>query len=262
MGDFISKGHFYGAKMNLLMDYFVSLCMDELDFDFDVGDVGGFDLEDVNLSDFNLMDGYEEETRIIKPKLYALKRSQVMYDNAYRLAEDLPWEKCIRYDAVVSGNFIFGDFIEAFIKKNNAKVPRMTISTLSLSQDNVDSLVNLIVGGYVEELNLIVSAYFYSHERRSLIPYIYQELDRDNRFQLAVAGIHTKTCHFETAGGKKIVIHGSANLRSSGNIEQFTIEENGELYGFYDGIYNEIINRYATIRKPIRQKQLWDVIKK
>ena len=236
--------------------------MDELDFDFDIGDVGGFDLEDVNLSDFNLMDGYEEETRIMKPKLYALKRSQVMYDNACRLAEDLPWEKGIRYDVIVSGNFIFGDFIEAFIVKNNAKVPRMTISTLSLSQDNVDSLVNLIVGGYVEELNLIVSAYFYSHERGSLIPYIYQELDRDNRFQLAVAGIHTKTCHFETAGGKRIVIHGSANLRSSGNIEQFTIEENGELYGFYDEIYNEIINRYATIRKPIRKKQLWDVIKK
>lgn len=236
--------------------------MDELDFDFDIGDVGGFDLEDVNLSDFNLMDGYEEETRIMKPKLYALKRSQVMFDNACRLAEDLPWEKGIRYDVIVSGNFIFGDFIEAFIVKNNAKVPRMTISTLSLSQDNVDSLVNLIVGGYVEELNLIVSAYFYSHERGTLIPYIYQELDLDNRFQLAVAGIHTKTCHFETAGGKRIVIHGSANMRSSGNIEQFTIEENGELYEFYDGIYNEIINRYATIRKPIRQKQLWDVIKK
>lgn len=39
--------------------------MDELDFDFDFGDAGGFDLEDVNLSNFNLMDGYEEETRII-----------------------------------------------------------------------------------------------------------------------------------------------------------------------------------------------------
>lgn len=236
--------------------------MNELDFDFDIGDVGGFDLEDVNLSDFSLMDGQEEETRIIKPKLYALKNSQVMYDNAYRLADELPWEKGIRYDVIVSGNFIFGDFIEAFIKKNNAKVPRMTISTLSLSQENVDSLVNLIVGGYVDELNLIVSAYFYSHERGSLIPYIYQELDKDNKFQLAVAGIHTKTCHFQTAGGKKIVIHGSANMRSSGNIEQFTIEENVELYEFYDEIYKSIINRYSTIQKPIRQKQLWDVIKK
>ena len=235
--------------------------MDELDFDFDFGDAGGFDLEDVNLSDFNLMDGYEEETRIIKPTLRALKKSQVIYDNAYKLAEDIDFNGGGRYDVIVSGNFIFGDFIEAFIKKNNAKVPRMTISTLSVSQDNVDSLVNLIVGGYVDELNLIVSAYFYSHERNSLIPYIYQELDRDNKFQLAVAGIHTKTCHFETTGGKKIIIHGSADLRSSGNIEQFTIEDNAELYEFYDEIYNSIINRYATIKKAIRRKQLWDVIK-
>lgn len=66
--------------------------MDELDFDFDFGEVGGFDLEDVNLSDFNLMDGYEEETRIVKPTLRALKKSQVMYDNAYKLAEDVDFK--------------------------------------------------------------------------------------------------------------------------------------------------------------------------
>ena len=104
----------------------------------------------------------------------------------------------------------------------------MTISTLSLSQDNIDSLANLLDWGYIDELNLIVSAYWFSHERWSLVPYCYERLDKEDKFQLAVAGIHTKTCQFETLGGKRIVIHGSANLRSSG-------KEDGRYYIGFDG---------------------------
>lgn len=60
------------------------------------------------------------------------------------------------------------------------------------------------------------------------------------------------------AGGRKILIHGSANLRSSGNIEQFTAEENPELYDFYDENFTKILDTYATIRKPIRHTRLWE----
>lgn len=55
-------------------------------------------------------------------------------------------------------------------------------------------------------------------------------------------------------------MHGSANLRSNGNIEQFTIEENAELYDFYDGIFSKIEEAYHTIKKPVR-KQLYNTIK-
>ena len=52
-------------------------------------------------------------------------------------------------------------------------------------------------------------------------------------------------------------MHGSANLRSSGNIEQFTIEENPELYEFYEEKYSKIIEKYATINHSIRMKEAW-----
>lgn len=225
-----------------------------LSFDF-----GNMEIEEVNLSDFDVQLGYGEHTRYCKPKLFALKSSQILYRNAMALARDVDIRDNSRYDVVVGGDFIFGDFIEAFLKHWNVKCPKMTISTLSMSQDNIDSLENLIRGGYVDELNLIVSAYFYSHERRGLIPYMYE---LEDRFQLAVAGSHTKTCHFNTLGGRHVVIHGSANLRSSGNIEQFTIEENVELYNFYDEIFGEIIERYKTINKEIRGDQLWRTVTK
>lgn len=237
----------------------------EQSFEFEMPDFAvDFDLSDFDLSDFdNMSDQRKEETesRYQKPKLHRpLSQDNIKYDNAVKLARELRLEPGGRANVVVAGSFIFGDFIEAFIVEHNVQVQRMTITTLSMSQENVDSLANLINGGFVQELNLIVSHYFYSHERHALIPYIYQTLDIDNRFQLAVAGTHTKTCIFDTLGGKKIVIHGSANLRSSNNVEQFTIEDNPEMFEFYQEYQDRIIDKYKTINKPVRVKPLWDLI--
>lgn len=219
----------------------------------------------LDLDCFDAMDCFdsapEEGNRYIRPKLKPFKESRIIYEHAVELAEAIEIDTGVRYDAVVSGNFIFGDFIEAFMVRNNCKAVRMDITSLSLGQENIDSLHTLLDKGYVDSLNLIVSAYFYAHEAHRLIPYIYGRLDIDNRFQLAVAGTHMKTCLIETLGGKKVIIHGSANLRSSANIEQFTIEENPELYMFYCEIDNNILSTYSTINKEIRGEQLFSAIR-
>lgn len=230
--------------------------IDSLDF---LGDIGNIEIPDINLDlfDFDPDEVADVDNRYVKPKLVPMKQEQVLYDNAVKLAREIKITAGSRYDCLVSGSFIFGDFIEAFMTLNNAKAVGMTITTLSLSQENIDSLHTLLVNGYIERLNMIVSDYFYSHERHALIPYMYRQLDIDNRFQLAVAFVHTKTVHFETLGGKKIVIHGSANLRTSGNCEQFTIEENPELHDFYEERFNPIIERFATIKKTVPRKTQW-----
>ena len=201
------------------------------------------------------------ENRYHKAKIAKdLPAHRVKYSNAEKLAEDIHFENLSRYDCIVAGNFIFGDFIEAFVTKNNIKCEEMVISTLSMDQNNVDSLRNLLDGNYVDKLDLIVSDYFYAHERKTLIPYIYKELDINDCFQLAVAGSHTKIVLIKTLGGKKIVIHGSANLRSSSNIEQFTIEDNEGLYDFMNEYHEKIIDKYKTINKSVRNSALWDEI--
>lgn len=232
-----------------------------------LNDAGLFDMPDFELPEFD-MAGFDLiaepddiEPRYMKPKIYQpIKQSNIKYENALTLAKSLRLDKNERANVIIPGSFIFGDFIEAYIVSNNAKIKKMTISTLSLSLENVDSLKNLIAGGYVDELNLIISHYFYANERHNLVPYIYEQLDHDGKFQLAVAGSHTKTAIFETLGGRFIVMHGSANLRSSQNLEQFTIEENEELYRFYDEYQDRIIQKYATINKAIRVKPLWNLI--
>lgn len=193
-----------------------------------------------------------------QPEMLAHK---VKYKNALQLAKDIGIldKDGQRVFAVVDGSFIFGDFIEAYLVTHNLLAKRMVISTLSLSQENVDSLKNLFIGDYCHRLDVIVSDYFYSHERNSLIKYMYEHLDTDNKFQLAVCRTHTKITLIETECGKWLTIHGSANLRSSDNIEMFSIENSKDLYDFNLDWHDEIINKYQTINKMVRSLDSWQV---
>lgn len=213
----------------------------------------GFDFGTIpegNEPDFDFGFGSDFETRYINPpQIREVPERFMKYAKAENLAREIKVSKGSRAFAIIDGGFIFGDFIEALIVENDWLVKSMTISTLSLSQNNVDSLENLIRGDYVQELNLIVSAYFFAHERQGLVKYLYERLDIDNKFQLAVAGTHCKTTFFETDGGLFVGIHGSANLRSSANIEQIVIEENEALYRFNKEYQDRIISKYLTIKK-------------
>lgn len=220
-----------------------------------------FDINDEDFSDFEIDIENEFETRYIKPpKTKEITENNLKYSDAAKLARDIRLSECNRYFVIVNGSFYFGDFIEAFIVEKNLHVKKMTISTLSMNENNVDSLANLLNGKLVDKLNLIVSDYFFSHERNNLIPYLYKELDKKNRFQLAVAGTHCKICIFETHDGKYVNIHGSANLRTSGNIEQIVVEESKTLYDFNDKYQSAIIEKYKTINKSIRNKTLWQTV--
>ena len=97
--------------------------------DFNVGDIG-IETPDFDTALFDILeDEVGEETRYIKPKVYATSSDFVMYDNAVKLARDIEIEAGSRYDVVVNGSFIFGDFLEAFIVRNNAKCKELTCTT-------------------------------------------------------------------------------------------------------------------------------------
>lgn len=237
-----------------------------LDFDIQLPDPGGFDAEELvaglTMDDFSGFGG-PETTRYIRPAFdRGIPDRCVMYRHAAKFAEDIQFRRGERITAIVSGDFIFGDFLEALMVQHNIHAKRMIVATLSYSQNNVDSLANLLQGGFVDQLDLITSVYFWGHERGKgrLIPYTYQQLDKDDRFQLAVCGSHCKYALIETHSGAKIVIHGSANLRSSGCLEQVTIEEGSEMYSFLEEASDRILEAYKTIDKPVFRAKLWRAI--
>lgn len=237
----------------------------ELDLDLNLGDMG-FDAEEIDAANFDLSANVETEieTRIIKPAYHrAIPQRMIKSEYAADLVKSIKLERGMRVHAVISGNFVFSHFIRALLMENDIKAKRVVISTLSMSQDCIEALKDVCDLGYCEKLDLIVSAYFYSHERHALIKYLYEALDYDGapcEFQLAVAGTHCKTVQIETEHGAKLVIHGSANLRSSGCIEQFSIEENPDLHDFHNAYADQILSVYSTIRREVRRATLWEAI--
>lgn len=230
---------------------------EETEFEFnELSQEFNFDLADFDTLEINIE--HDFESRVMKPpRSKQVSERNLLYKYALDAAKTADVSEGARSFFITNGSFCFGDFIEALIVHNNFYVLNLTISTLSLNQNNVDSMENLIKGDYIKELNLIVSHYFFSHERNGLIKYLIEKLDINNIFQLAVAGSHCKIALIETECGKKIVIHGSANLRSSGNLEQFVVEENKSLFDFNNEIQNKIIDKFKTINKALRGTKLW-----
>lgn len=233
--------------------------MNELEKNFNL-DINNFQNIEIDL-DINLNIENSINQRYCKP---AYKKSvSLKYKNAFELAKQIKLLENERYMCIVDGSFIFGDFIQAFINSRQLKETIVTISTLSLSIENIGTLKVLMENNCIKTLNIIVSDFFYSHEKNNLIKLMYQELDIDNRFQLAVCRSHMKVTLIETLqnGGRKYVMHGSANLRSSDNLEQFMIEENKEQFDMFNECFENILSNFATIKKSLRGDKLFNLIK-
>ena len=237
-----------------------------LDVDFDIND---FEVVTAPALVFG-----EAQQRIIQPRVAKedLTRT-VAFENAEEFAAQIELDPNIRTFAWISGNFVFGDIVEALITRRNVTVKKLYIASLLFSQENIDSLKNvmLLMGDALEKLVLVMSGYQYSHEKYGLVPYMYQELDDEtNRTQIAFGGWHTKIITLETLYGHTLTIHGSANLRSSNSIEQIMVEvDNRELHDFNAGIMDDIAERFGTINHGapyhkmhrIEGKEAWEVCK-
>ena len=154
----------------------------------------------------------EEEEQIPK-----LSTEPVMFENAMKMAEEMDYSK--DYFAIVAGTFIFGDFIEALCWKKRLMPSEVYVTTLGMSRNNIDSLVNLVDCLRVKHVNLIVSHYYAGTERRGLMPYMYQEF-KGKPIDVAVLQSHCKIVLIYSGKGN-VMIAGSANLSTSNNVEQF-----------------------------------------
>ena len=201
----------------------------------------------------------KEKTKLARVKRHKPPRT-VKYEKALDLINDIgDIEEDEAVFAIVSGNFIAGDVIEACLNKNDMFAEEIIISTLSYSQENIDSLKNIWLQDRVDKMALIVSDYFFSHERANGIQYTIDELGEYD-FTLAVAGLHTKIALVKTKCGKHIVIHGSANLRSSRCVEQLIFENNELLYNFNRDWMLGLVDKYSATHKALRGGKLWQVV--
>ncbi len=197
-----------------------------------------FDFSSLNLSNVAL-DAITDKKEREFVQNARIKHKPVMYRNALKAANQIdPNED---YFFLVSGSFVFGDFIEALCDVHKLKPKKILVSTLGMNQENVDSLVNLVDYLDVGEVQLIVSSYFYGVERRpgKLIGYMMHEF-RGKPISVSICGSHTKLCLFEDSACGNIVMAGSANLSSSSNLEQFSFSHDNEVFKFCKKMFSGI----------------------
>lgn len=226
--------------------------------DIDLPDASTIDLDlDFDIGDFTLIDD-EEDARYLHPKMSrSAVYTSIDYSNAKLMADRVSLEPNTRTTVIVPGSFIFGDLLEAFVLHRGLDVREMYISTLSINEENADSLKNILLFSNLERLNILLSGYFYSNYKSTIVPYMYQELDVEERFQCAFCNTHMKIALMKAADGRCFVLHGSANMRSSSSLEQFDIEESPELYDFYQAAFDGLISKYKTINhKAVKRRSV------
>lgn len=213
-------------------------------------DVDGFDF-DVKKLDKQKGDDGLGCARYLLPRIYEKTiKTPVTFDYAVDFAKSFNLKPGYREMCFVSGNFIFGDVLEALVGLEKVDLKRLTIQTLTFSQENVDSLWNVCdMSPNLEALRIIAGGYFWAHEHKpgGVIPYLLQELDQGDVLDIAFAAIHTKMISFETVDGLKVVMHGSANLRSSRSIEQVMVEVDDSLYDVVEDFADRVLKSYSII---------------
>lgn len=146
----------------------------------------------------------------------------------------------------MSGSFIFGDFLELLLFVHDLQPSSVYITTLGMSENNVDSIVNMTDYLGASRVNLIVSHYFEGVERHRLIPHMEREF-AGRPIDIAVLQSHCKICLIRSDKGDAAIC-GSANLSSSNNVEQFFILHDPATIDYLQDRLDNIMERFTVFR--------------
>jgi hypothetical protein len=128
-----------------------------------------------------------------------------------------------------------------------ATIRHLTAATLGFSRKHGRELLEALDSGRIGSALLVVSHYF-----KSVDPTIFQEIEQglSARGQRAVVlRSHCKLLLAKLTDGRQIVVETSANLRTSNNVEQWTMSDSRELLEFHQAWIDELIRETARAAK-------------
>lgn len=161
-------------------------------------------------------------------------------ENSRGILEHLPTGPEDRTHAVLRGDFVLCDVIPAIIRERG-RCPHLHIATLGMSGANAESLAALHQVGLIGDITICCSLYFRQVDRKATWPMV--EAHLGSIAKLIVSRNHAKVICLPTESGDHFVIEGSANLRSSDNLEQIAIFNDPDLVDFHRGWMAELEER-------------------
>lgn len=167
-------------------------------------------------------------------------KKHIRPENARAILEHLPTGPADRTHAVLRGDFVLCELIPTIIRERG-RCPRLHIATLGMSGANAEQLADLHQAGLIGEITICCSHYFRQVDRTSTWREVEARLGKVAK--IIVSRNHAKVIVLPTESGDHYVVEGSANLRSSDNLEQIAIFNDEQLAEFHRGWMAELEER-------------------
>ena len=158
-------------------------------------------------------------------------RQFIRPENALVVVRRLPEEGGTTH-CILRGDFVLADLIPHLLEDSSC--PHLRIATLGMSAENAQLLAKLHGAGKVGKITLVLSHYFEQVNKSTVYFEVRTALEGIAEFCVMRSHAKVICCPREKNGAKDwLVLEGSANLRSSDNLEQMTIFNDREVHDFH-----------------------------
>lgn len=170
-------------------------------------------------------------------------RNLIRPENAAQILPHLPADESERTHALLRGDFVLFDLIPAIIAERG-RVGHLRIATLGMSTANAQGLARLLSSGHVERLTLVVSHYFQQVDRATVFADVCAAL-APHGVAPVVTRNHAKVILLPFVDRPdRLVLEGSANLRSSDNIEQLCVFNSAATHDFHARWIDDLVTAH------------------
>jgi hypothetical protein len=179
-------------------------------------------------------------------------RQFIKPENALVVVRRLPEEGGTTH-CILRGDFVLADLIPALLEPEWT-CPHLRIATLGMSVDNAIELAKLHKGGKVGRITLVLSHYFEAVNKSTVYFDCRQQLEGIAEFVVMRSHAKVICCPRERGGIVEdwLTIEGSANLRSSDNLEQMTIYNDRDVHDFHAEWIDHVLLNPPTDREDPR----------
>ncbi|MEM8783079.1 MAG: hypothetical protein AAGE65_09520 [Planctomycetota bacterium] len=140
---------------------------------------------------------------------------------------------------VLTGRYHGFDVLTAILDLAKCPARHVTIATLGFNRAQTDTLGELLDHDRIEGMTFLASDMF-AAKNGATSAYLRECLETRGQ-TYAVARNHMKLMLVELCDGRRIVTHGSLNLRRCNCFEQMQISQDDELFAFFAGVVGDII---------------------
>lgn len=140
---------------------------------------------------------------------------------------------------LMQGQFDLMVLLAAILNSHCGMVQHLRIATLSFNDRNTTEMVELLRENKVERFTLLCSEFFRDNNKAEFARASDEVKLFDGRWKLAAARNHAKVIAAD--GPYKLVIEGSANLRTNGNYEQIALIRDDALHDWHAGWIDEMV---------------------